>query len=252
MADEKVLKYLRKLPLFEGLPEPVLQELSGSVTTHNLEKDELLFRQGDPGDALYIIRYGWVKIVLTDQEGKELVVNQLGPAEIIGEMALLDKRPRSAGVVAMTPAELFRLDYDDFQRVVDDQPRLALLMARNMSERLRFNMTYLQNAVEWSYQVAKGDYSFVIDELEAAHATIIDSRKPDDARARELLRAFVEMVREVKRREDELKQQLKEFKIDVDRAQSQREVEDITQGTFFRRLKSASGRRGRGGDKERG
>lgn len=238
--DAKVIRYLKKLPLFEGLPEDVLAELAGKVTEQELVKDEVLFRQGDPGDAVYVVRTGWMKIVVNDSAGQELTINQVGPAEIIGEMSLLDDRPRAAGAVALSPAQLYRLDNGDFQAVIDRFPQLGMLFARNISERLRFNITYLQNAVEWSYQVARGDYSFVMEQLEEVQSTIVDTRKPDDARARQLLSAFFEMVKEVKQREDTLKQQLQKFNITLDEAKRQEDVEELTQKTFFQRIQTES------------
>jgi CRP-like cAMP-binding protein len=229
--DAKVIRYLKKLPLFEGLPEDVLAELAGAVTEQELVKGDVLFRQADPGDAVYVVRTGWMKIVVNDSAGQELTINQVGPAEIIGEMSLLDDRPRAAGAVALSPVQVYRLDNEDFKAVIDRYPQLGMLFARNISERLRFNITYLQNAVEWSYQVARGDYSFVMEQLEEVQFTIVDSRKPDDARARQLLSAFFEMVKEVKQREDKLKLQLQKFNITLDEAKRQEDVEELTQKT---------------------
>jgi len=240
--EERTVRYLKKVPLLAGLPDEVMVQLAEKVTIHDLVKDEIIFRQDDPGDSIYFIRLGWVKIVLLDNSGNELTINQVGPGEIIGEMSLLDEQPRSAGAVALTPIQLFRLANDDFRSVIDKYPQLGMQFARNISERLRFNVMLLQNSVEWSYRVAEGDYSFVLDQLETVQATIVDTRKADEARARQLLSAFFAMVKEIKQREDNLKNQLKQFNIQVDEAQRQQDVEDITSKTFFRRIQD-EGRR---------
>lgn len=240
--DDRIVRYLNKLPLFANLPENVLIQMAEKVTTHNLAKDEVIFKQDDPGNAVYFIRFGWVKVILTDQKGHELTINQLGPGEILGEMSLLDEQPRSAGAVALSPAQIFRLSNEDFRSVMDHYPQLGMQFARNISERLRFNVMLLQNSVEWSYRVAEGDYSFVESQLETVQATIIDTRKADEALARQLLSAFFAMVKEVKQREDNLKNQLKQFNIQVDEDKRKQDVDDITSRTFFRRLQD-EGRR---------
>jgi CRP-like cAMP-binding protein len=222
------------------LPDEVLVQLAAKVTSHELVKDEVIFRQNDPGDAVYFIRLGWVKIVLNDSGGNELTINEVGPGEIIGEMSLLDEQPRSAGAVALSPLEMLRLGNNDFRAVIDRHPELGMLFAKNISERLRFNVTLLQNSVDWSYRIAQGDYSFVLDQLESVQATIIDNRKADEARAKQLLSAFFEMVKGVKEREDNLKRQLQEFNIKVDETKRAEDVEAITSRTFFRKIQTES------------
>lgn len=240
--DERTVRYLKKLPLLAGLPDEVLVQLAEKVTEHQLEKDQVIFNQDDPGDAVYFIRLGWVKIVLVDNLENELTINQVGPGEIIGEMSLLDELPRSAGAVALTPSQVLRLANEDFRGVIDKYPQLGMQFAKNISERLRFNVMLLQNSVEWSYRIAEGDYSFVLNQLESVQATIVDTRKADDARARQLLSAFFEMVKGVKEREDSLKSQLQQFNIQVDQTKRQQDVEDITSKTFFQRIQT-EGRR---------
>jgi len=238
--SEETIRYLKRLPLFKGLPDIVLAELASKVTTQNIVRDHVLFNQDEPGDSVYFVQFGWVKIVLTDRNGNELIINQVGPGEIIGEMSLLDELPRSAGAVALSPVKLYRLGNVEFRSVIDRHPQIGMLFAKNISERLRFNITYIQNAVEWSYRIAQGDYSFVMDELEEVQATIIDNRKSDDARARQLLSAFFKMVQQIKQREDNLKQQLKQFNISLDETKVEEDIEAITSNTFFRRIQSES------------
>jgi CRP-like cAMP-binding protein len=146
--DERTVRYLKRLPLLAGLPDDVLVQLAAKVTSHEMVKDEVIFRQNDPGDAVYFIRLGWVKIVLNDSGGNELTINEVGPGEIIGEMSLLDEQPRSAGAVALSPLEMLRLGNNDFRAVIDRHPELGMLFAKNISERLRFNVTLLQNSVD--------------------------------------------------------------------------------------------------------
>lgn len=242
MSPTDTIRYLKKLTLFTGLPDEVIAELSANVEQLNLVKDECLFAADAPGDAAYIIRYGWLKIVVTGARGEELVLNQCGPGEVIGEMALIDGQPRSAGVIALSPAQLLVFKREDFLAVLNKQPLLAIDVMRNFSNRLRFANTYLQKAIEWSQQIAEGDYSFALDQIQAVQSTIIDLRKADDARASQLLSAFFSLVKGVKEREDSLREQLNEFHIQIDAARQQKVIDEVVYSTFFGRLKDTAWR----------
>jgi CRP-like cAMP-binding protein len=239
MSPNDAARYLKKLSLFTGLPEEVLAELASKLERRAVVKDESLFTAGAPGDAAYIIRYGWLKVHITGARGEELVLNQCGPGEVVGEMALIDGQPRSAAVTALSPAELFVFKRDDFLTVLEQYPLLALDVMRNFSNRLRFANTYLQKAVEWSQQIADGDYSFALNQIQAIQSTIIDSRKPDEARADELLSAFFRLVKGVKEREDALREQLREFHIQIDTARQQKAIDEVVYSTFFGRIKDS-------------
>jgi CRP-like cAMP-binding protein len=242
MSLTDTIRYLKKLSLFMGLPEEVLAELAAKIEQRTLVKDECLFAAGTPGDAAYIVRYGWLKIHITGARGEELVLNQCGPGEVIGEMALIDGQPRSAAVTALSPAELLIFKRDDFLAVLVQQPLLAIDVMRNFSNRLRFANTYLQKAVEWSQQIADGDYNFALNQIQSIQSTIIDTRKPDDARADQLLSAFFRLVKGVKEREDALREQLKEFHIQIDAARQQKVIDEVVYSTFFGRLKEGAWR----------
>ncbi|MCI0393666.1 MAG: cyclic nucleotide-binding domain-containing protein [Chloroflexi bacterium] len=238
--DSDIIRYLKKLPLFQGMPEPVIVDMAQEVTVRKLAKDEVLFRKGDPGDALYMIRTGWVKIVTEDNDGDELVLNHSGPTEVIGEMAVIDGEPRSAGVVALTPVDILELKRETFMSALRKQPLLALDIMRNLSARMRYATTYIEKAIEWSHRIAEGDYGFAIDQIQTERSTIVDTRQANEARARELLSAFFEMVEGVKAREENLMQQLQQLSIEIDDKKRQQEFENLTESTFFTNLKSAA------------
>ena len=200
----------------------------------------MLFRKGDPGDSLYMIRTGWVKIVTEDAQHKELVLNKCGPGEVIGEMSLIDSAPRSASVVALTPVEILVLKREAFLEELGAHPTLAMDVMRNISGRLRFATTYIEKAIEWSQRIAEGDYSFAIQQIKDNQDSIAGVRQPDEARAAELLSAFFRLVEGVKQREETLKQQVRELKIQIDEAKRKQEVEDLTGSDFFARLKAQS------------
>ena len=92
---------MRNIPLFSGLGDEELGVLIRYAVRKTVPRSTRLFAQGAPGDALFVIQRGKVKVVLSDAEGKEVILSVLGPGDFFGEMALIDDEPRSAGVVAL-------------------------------------------------------------------------------------------------------------------------------------------------------
>lgn len=231
---------LQKLPLFSELPQDMLREIARTMDKLDLGAGDEIFHKGDPGDALYVIRTGWVKIVTEDAHGEELVLNQCGPSDAIGEMSLVDGQPRSASVVALSDAEIYRLSRDNFLSILDDHPALALDIIRNISARLRFATTYIEQAIEWSKRIAEGDYTSAIKQIQTTQSSAESGRQSDADKASELLTAFFSMVQGVKEREDKLRQQLHELTIQIDEAKRHEEVETLTKSDFFRDLKASA------------
>ena len=221
---------LKKAFLFQGLPDDVLEALAQKVTHQKLEKDSILFRRGDVGDALYIIDEGRVKIVRENEQGGELILNHCGPGEAIGEMSLFDQEPRSASIVAVTDSQVLELKRDAFFELLDQRPDVALILIRSISSRLRFASTYIQKAIEWSKKIAEGDYS-IMDQIQP------DQASSEEDKAGQMLSAFFQMVKGVKAREDNLKQQVQKLTLAIDDAKRRQEFEELTGTEFYSKLK---------------
>jgi CRP-like cAMP-binding protein len=245
VADRLRLRYLdilKGLPLFVSLSDDLLAELAAKLETVNLGKDEVLFRKGAPGDSMYIIDSGWMKVVTEGTHGEELVLNQCGPGETVGEMSMVDEEPRSASVIAISPVRALRLRRDAFLETLSRQPDLAMDFMRNISGRLRFATTYIEKAIELSERVASGDYDFAIDQIQSEQSAIVGGSRElsDEARATKLLSAFFAMVEGVKEREENLKKQLLQITIQIDEAKRKEEFEALTQSDFYAGLKAAA------------
>lgn len=152
---------LKSFSFFNDFPDSVIGDLAETLELLSLEKNEVLFNKGDQGDALFIVQSGQLKMVIENQDGNEVVLNQVGKGAIIGEMSLIDQNTRSAGVVALDKVELLKLSEENFMRIFNDQPVMGLQISRALITRLRFATTYIENAIEWSQMIAKGDYSFI-------------------------------------------------------------------------------------------
>jgi CRP/FNR family transcriptional regulator, cyclic AMP receptor protein len=97
---------------------------------------EVLFREGETGDKVFFIMQGRVKVHQTHSEGHEQELAQLGDADIVGEMAVLDERPRSATVTALEETEVMVVEKENFLASMEQQPQLAIRFLKLLSERI--------------------------------------------------------------------------------------------------------------------
>lgn len=230
--NQDITAQLKNTILFNELSDEALTTLAQKATNRKLSKDDVLMRKGEPGDSLFLIHSGWVKIVTVDSKGDELIINKCGPGETIGEMALLDRGPRSATVIALEDAEVLELKQDVFEEILDQRPDVSLSIIRSYSNRLRFSTTYIEKAIDWTQKIAEGDYSFSDQDQ-----SLLNEADSDDDKATQLLSAFFTMVRKVKEREDGLKQQLEKLTFEIDQARRKQEFEEITGTEFYANLK---------------
>jgi CRP-like cAMP-binding protein len=232
---------LKNIPLFHDLPERDLIDLASKVTEHSYDAGEALVHKGETGDSLFLIVDGTVKIVSENAQGEELILNQCGPGETIGEMSLFDQSPRSASVVAISTTRALELNQGAFTETVNQRPELSLLLIRSISSRLRFATTYIEKAIDWSQHIAQGDYSQIMADLTTDKAS--ESRKAaDERKAGQLLSAFFKMVQEVKAREDQLRQEVRKLTLEIDEARRKQQVEEVTGTEFYAHLKSEAAR----------
>jgi len=112
MKPEKL--FLKRVHLFQSLSDEDIERLAASLRYRHLKKGETLFRKGDEGNSLYIVRSGSIRIVLPSETGEEVSPAILSEGTFFGEMALLDGMPRSADAVALEASEVFALNRRDF------------------------------------------------------------------------------------------------------------------------------------------
>lgn len=122
---------LSLVPLFRDVSAADLAMLAGAVRSRRFRRGEVVFHQGDPGDALYVVVEGRVKITLPSDTGDEAILATLRPGDFFGELSLLDGAPRSATAVALDPTETLVLGRDRVRDLIDRVPsfRDALLTA---------------------------------------------------------------------------------------------------------------------------
>jgi CRP/FNR family cyclic AMP-dependent transcriptional regulator len=122
--DRAAIDALRGCPLFAPCPEGVLADVGRRLRHRHFRRNEVIFHQGDPGDALHVITAGAVKILLPSAEGDEAIIATLQPGDFFGELALLDGQPRSATATTVEPTETLSLPRDVFRELLDKHPEL--------------------------------------------------------------------------------------------------------------------------------
>ena len=129
--------FLATIPLFSGLPPEELERFAELTRERSYPKGSVILFQDDPGDSLFVLRDGRVKVVLIGEDGREVILGVLEPGAHFGELALIDDQPRSAHVIAMEDAQLLVLRREDFRRRVEANPTVAWALLTELSRRLR-------------------------------------------------------------------------------------------------------------------
>ena len=136
MSDVTV-KCLQLIPLFAGLDPKALEPLCAAARRIAIKEGEILFKQGEPGDTLYLIEEGRLKVFTTGADEQEVVLDIMGPDQVIGELALLDGGPRSASIQALSGCDLLALDREPFMGHLRQNPETAIHLLTYLSANLR-------------------------------------------------------------------------------------------------------------------
>src|SRR3569833_1409309 len=119
--------------LFSGLNEAEIAEIARHAVVRSYPKNTVLINEGDHSDTLYVIQEGKVKVYLADEQGKEIVLNQQGPGEYFGELALLDDAARSASVMTLERSSFCVLSKDVFKDVLAKTPNIAVSLIKDLT-----------------------------------------------------------------------------------------------------------------------
>ncbi|GCD97182.1 MULTISPECIES: Crp/Fnr family transcriptional regulator [Embleya] len=128
---------LQRAPLFAALEDEDAAELRASMTEVGLERGDSLFHEGDPGDRLYVVIEGKIKLHRSSNDGRENMLAVLGPGEMFGELSLFDPGPRTATATALTDVRLLGLGHSDLQPWLTGRPKVAAALLRAIARRLR-------------------------------------------------------------------------------------------------------------------
>jgi CRP-like cAMP-binding protein len=229
--DERLL-ILKTVSMFAEAPPEVQARAAGLLEEVTFQAGERIFFKGDPGSCMYIIAAGKVRV----HDG-DLTINYLGKYDVFGEMAVIDPEPRSASVTAEEDTRLLRLEQASLYELMAGQTEVVRGILRILSQRLRARVKDMAEDFEYMQQFAKVTAAAV-----AVEAGVYEPESLDGVAARtdelgQLARIFQRMVREVYSREQRLKQQVAELRIEIDEVKKARQVAEITETDYFRQLK---------------
>ncbi len=131
------LRLLKTVPLFSSFSDQQLSILASSLQRRSYPRGAAILRAGEETDALFIILAGRVKVLIPDEEGREIILAMMEAQEFVGEMGLLDGLPSSATVEAVEPCEMLRLPRAAFMSCMESNGDMATLVLRNLVKRLR-------------------------------------------------------------------------------------------------------------------
>ena len=231
MPDVMVLK---TIPLFAHLSEAGLAHLQSALTERSLSAGEGLFEMGDAGDEMFIVRTGRVAIYMPDREApaREQPIRIFESGQVLGEMALIDRQPRSLSARALEPTWVWVLNGEDFRQLLAAHPELALSVMHGLSDRIRYTTEFLNEVRTWVQRIAAGKY-------ERAVST---SREYADPSVAALAAEFSQMAAQVQLREEALRQEVLHLQIEIDESKRKRHVEEITGTDYFQSLQQQARR----------
>lgn len=137
MEAEKESSYLKQVSLFANLADEDLHELMTAAKRRAFRSGEVIFHRDDPGQVLYMIKEGKVKICIISPDGQEISLAVFGKGECFGEFALLDGLPRSADAIALEKVECYTLQRSDFHNAIMKNPKIAIQVLEALTKRLR-------------------------------------------------------------------------------------------------------------------
>ncbi len=138
MAASHVADTLAKSPLLRGLPSEALGRLAAVARRRTYRRGEVIFHQGDPGDTLFVLEAGRVKVFTYAESGDETLLAIVGPGECFGELALIDGEPRSATIQALELVEAVTISRGAFLGLVREHPQTAEYLLHALAAKIRY------------------------------------------------------------------------------------------------------------------
>jgi CRP/FNR family transcriptional regulator, cyclic AMP receptor protein len=185
----EIAQQLENSPLFKGVDLPNREALVQAMQYKQYPRGHILFEKGSPGDSIYIILSGRVRIFTTDKDGQSFTIRHLYPPNTFGEFTVLDRKPRSASAEAADPLEAMVLSREVFLGFLHERPLVGLSMMRNLVERVRYTTKFLQQVMQATERLSEGD--FTVRQI---------SGEGSDAEIQNLIDAYMKMMQSVQQK----------------------------------------------------
>jgi hypothetical protein len=241
---------LRQVYIFGRVSDETLVRMAAAMETRQYDAETILFHKGDPGDEMFIVQEGAVAIFEPSEKapGKERPLRIFRTGETFGEMALIDLQPRTLSARALQPTCTLVLGGDDFRRLLHDHA-VALAVMASLNDRIRYTTDFLGEVREWMGRMASGQYEtgrFFSDMQHWVQQVAQgEYEETPAARARyrdrtlaTLAADFARMATQVRKREDALREEIAQLKIEIDQTKRKRQVSEITESDFFQDIQA--------------
>jgi CRP-like cAMP-binding protein/RsiW-degrading membrane proteinase PrsW (M82 family) len=154
----EIAQRLNQIAIFRNVSLANLENLSRAISPKTFADGEMLFHQGDEGDAMYLIESGQIDVFVHDQSGQEKLLRTFGPGGVVGEFSLLDGGQRSASARARDSLEVLVLQREVFIRFIQSRPKVVLAMLRYLAEKVRYTTETVETSLDWITQMREGKY----------------------------------------------------------------------------------------------
>jgi CRP-like cAMP-binding protein len=241
---------LTRVPMFSRLSEETLVEMAAALEMRQFDAGTILFHKGDPGDEMFIVQEGSVAIYepSEDEPSKERPLRIFRAGETFGEMALIDFQPRTLSARAMQPTQTLVLSGNEFRRLLGDPTMTTAVMA-SLNDRIRYTTEFLGEVRDWVGRMAAGQYEtaqffhdmrdWVKQLAEGEYQQPAESSTHYRDRTLATLAAeFARMATQVRQREDALRQEIAQLRIEIDEAKRERQVAEIVDSEYFQDIKA--------------
>jgi CRP/FNR family cyclic AMP-dependent transcriptional regulator len=132
--------------LFRGLAPQTIEHIAALAARRTYKAEAVVFMRGDPGDSLYGVVTGRVRITANTATGKEVILNVMKPGDVFGEIALLDGQPRTAAATTLAPSQLMIIQRADFVALMKREPQLAVHLIELLCERVRWTSGQMEDS----------------------------------------------------------------------------------------------------------
>ena len=222
---------LKKIDLFQPLPDEILERVSASLNRRSLEAKEILFNLGDPGDELIIVESGQIAIYAPTPGDPKAgqAIRLFQPGDVFGEMALIDQKARSLSARAEIPSTILTLGREEFLGLLQENNDMVLGVMGGLNDRIRYTTDFLSQVRDWVQRIANGNYQ--------AEDILKSSDQYQDKTLVTLAAEFAQMASRVQEREEELRKEVALLRIEVDETKRRAEVAKITASEEFLSLK---------------
>jgi CRP/FNR family cyclic AMP-dependent transcriptional regulator len=186
---------LKTVPLFAAFSDQQIATLLNYVQHRSFPRNVYVIQAGDETDSLYVMLSGKVKVMIADEQGREVILGFMGSQDFFGEMGILDDQPRSASVYTLEPCEMLRLSKAGFVSCIKENVDVALLVIRNLVRRLRDADRQIESLalVDVSGRVAR----LLIDMAQETDGKLVVPRMPAKQEIARMIGASREMVSRV-------------------------------------------------------